>query len=167
MAGGLGERLGYDGIKVGIPIDLVTKQTFLEYYCNYVLTCQQKYANKGELIPFAIMTSDDTHALTVKILQENDYFGLNKGIHFVVLRSNLTPQVREDSSPLRQWGEICISSWITFDRYQTSRTRWHSYSPLCLGSCSKMDQRKQIMVIHLLRYQSSIFKSPTYCSGSK
>ena len=40
VAGGLGERLGYDGIKVGIPIDLVTKQTFLEYYCNYVLACQ-------------------------------------------------------------------------------------------------------------------------------
>ena len=25
VAGGLGERLGYDGIKVGIPIELVTK----------------------------------------------------------------------------------------------------------------------------------------------
>lgn len=25
VAGGLGERLGYDGIKIGIPIELVTK----------------------------------------------------------------------------------------------------------------------------------------------
>jgi UDP-sugar pyrophosphorylase len=37
VAGGLGERLGYDGIKVGIPIELVTKQTFLEYYISYIL----------------------------------------------------------------------------------------------------------------------------------
>lgn len=33
MAGGLGERLGYDGIKVALPIDLVTNTTYLEYYC--------------------------------------------------------------------------------------------------------------------------------------
>ena len=32
VAGGLGERLGYEGIKIGIPIELVTKTTFLEYY---------------------------------------------------------------------------------------------------------------------------------------
>jgi UDP-sugar pyrophosphorylase len=37
VAGGLGERLGYDGIKVGIPIELTTKQTFLEYYISYIL----------------------------------------------------------------------------------------------------------------------------------
>ena len=29
VAGGLGERLGYSSIKIGIPLDLVTNTTFL------------------------------------------------------------------------------------------------------------------------------------------
>lgn len=33
VAGGLGERLGYDGIKVALPIELVTNTTYLGYYC--------------------------------------------------------------------------------------------------------------------------------------
>jgi len=37
VAGGLGERLGYDGIKVALPIELATQKTFLEYYCQYIL----------------------------------------------------------------------------------------------------------------------------------
>jgi UDP-sugar pyrophosphorylase len=36
VAGGLGERLGYNGIKIGIPIELVTRKTFLEYYCSFI-----------------------------------------------------------------------------------------------------------------------------------
>ena len=37
VAGGLGERLGYDGIKVRIPIDLLTRSSFLQYYVEYIL----------------------------------------------------------------------------------------------------------------------------------
>jgi UDP-sugar pyrophosphorylase len=33
VAGGLGERLGYSGIKIGLPVDLVTETSFIEYYC--------------------------------------------------------------------------------------------------------------------------------------
>jgi UDP-N-acetylglucosamine pyrophosphorylase len=35
--------------------------------------------NKDEFyVPFAIMVSDDTHDRTVKLLEDNDYFGLGK-----------------------------------------------------------------------------------------
>jgi len=42
VAGGLGERLGYDGIKVSIEIELLTKTSFLQYYCEYILAFQKK-----------------------------------------------------------------------------------------------------------------------------
>ena len=77
VAGGLGERLGYNGIKIGIPIDLITMRSFLEYYCQYILTYQSKYSPHNEL-PLAIMTSDDTHALTVRLLEEHNNFGMSK-----------------------------------------------------------------------------------------
>jgi len=72
VAGGLGERLGYNGIKVSIAMELITRTTFLEYYVSYVLAFQKKVAK----IPLAIMTSDDTYALTVQLLKENNNFGL-------------------------------------------------------------------------------------------
>ena len=37
VAGGLGERLGYSSIKIGIPLDLVTETTFLQYYIENIL----------------------------------------------------------------------------------------------------------------------------------
>ena len=33
---------------------------------------------EGEAIPFAIMTSEDTHDKTVELLMENHHFGLKK-----------------------------------------------------------------------------------------
>jgi UDP-sugar pyrophosphorylase len=32
VAGGLGERLGYPGIKISIPMELLTGKTFIGYY---------------------------------------------------------------------------------------------------------------------------------------
>lgn len=75
VAGGLGERLGYKGIKVAIPMDVVTETTFLGYYIAYILAIQEKLGD-GNRLPFAIMTSDDTHALTVELLEKNNYFGM-------------------------------------------------------------------------------------------
>ncbi|KAI3716552.1 hypothetical protein L1987_67507 [Smallanthus sonchifolius] len=55
VAGGLGERLGYNGIKVQ-P---------LFCFCE----CKRD-------VPFVIMTSDDTHARTLQLLESNSYFGM-------------------------------------------------------------------------------------------
>ncbi len=43
VAGGLGERLGYPGIKVAIPFDLLAHKTFLNYYIEYILALQSKF----------------------------------------------------------------------------------------------------------------------------
>jgi UDP-sugar pyrophosphorylase len=61
VAGGLGERLGYPGIKVAIPFDLLAFKTFLNYYIDYILAFQTKFCKEGTKIPLLIMTSGDTH----------------------------------------------------------------------------------------------------------
>eukprot|EP00438_Fugacium_kawagutii_P026382 Skav218560 [mRNA] locus=scaffold1408:63434:84130:- [translate_table: standard] len=72
VAGGLGERLGFPGIKL---------------YCSFILACQ-RYARKETgksdlLLPFAIMTSGDTHQHTVELMAKNvaqPQLGLASGI---------------------------------------------------------------------------------------
>jgi UDP-sugar pyrophosphorylase len=79
VAGGLGERLGYDDIKVGIAMDLVTGTCFLKYYIDYLRAYQDRLSTDGSvIIPLCIMTSDDTHEKTLQLLETNNYFGLKK-----------------------------------------------------------------------------------------
>lgn len=108
VAGGLGERLGYTGIKISLPTETLTNTSYIELYCQQILAIQQRYGRRvgggegcvkisdvtvsvdGEdededaerevvqrvEIPFAIMVSDDTEALTKDLLIRNSYFGL-------------------------------------------------------------------------------------------
>ncbi|CAD6335526.1 unnamed protein product [Miscanthus lutarioriparius] len=81
VAGGLGERLGYKGIKVALPRETTTGKCFLQHYLESILALQEascKMVDEGcqTKIPFIIMTSDDTNALTIKLLESNSYFGM-------------------------------------------------------------------------------------------
>ncbi|CAL8468610.1 g8150 [Coccomyxa elongata] len=78
VAGGLGERLGYSGIKVALPTELASGKCFLEVYIESILALQSKAGGSAQL-PLAIMTSGDTHARTEKLLQDNAYFGMQPG----------------------------------------------------------------------------------------
>lgn len=40
IAGGLGERLGYNSIKVGLPIETFTNLTYLNFYIKKILAIQ-------------------------------------------------------------------------------------------------------------------------------
>lgn len=81
VAGGLGERLGYNGIKVALPSETTTGTCYLQLYIEYVLALQEASCKLAEgcqaEIPFAIMTSDDTHSRTVELLEKNNYFGMS------------------------------------------------------------------------------------------
>lgn len=81
VAGGLGERLGYSGIKLALPCEILTGTSFLQLYIENMISLQNEYkeqtGNSVE-IPLAIMTSDDTHDLTVKHFEANNYFGMKK-----------------------------------------------------------------------------------------
>ncbi|PSS31875.1 UDP-sugar pyrophosphorylase [Actinidia chinensis var. chinensis] len=81
VAGGLGERLGYNGIKVALPIESTTGTCFLQHYIESILALQdasRKIVEGGgqRQIPFVIMTSDDTHSRTLELLESNAYFGM-------------------------------------------------------------------------------------------
>ena len=74
VAGGLGERLGYSGIKLELPVELPTSKCYLQYYVE----CLDALSDENDPIPLAIMTSGDTHDKTVELLEKNDYFGRSK-----------------------------------------------------------------------------------------
>lgn len=40
-------------------------------------SCFELVGGSSKLIPFVIMTSDDTHARTFELLESNSYFGMN------------------------------------------------------------------------------------------
>mmetsp|Transcript_18562 Transcript_18562/g.33252 ORF Transcript_18562/g.33252 Transcript_18562/m.33252 type:complete len:498 (-) Transcript_18562:60-1553(-) len=81
VAGGLGERLGFSGIKVSLPSELVTGKPFLQLYADNILALQDRAreaSGDNELrLPLAIMTSGDTHQRTLDLLNSNHYFGLH------------------------------------------------------------------------------------------
>ena len=97
IAGGLGERLGYNGIKIDLPVCTIQKDyCYLKYYAQYALACRERalkyipeFQRDDFYIPFAIMVSDDTKARTVDLLEKNNYFGLGKHRVDVVKQENV------------------------------------------------------------------------------
>ena len=75
VAGGLGERLGYNGIKIGLPYESLSGKCFMELYAQTILAYENK-GRAGRRINLAIMTSDDTHEKTRELLEDNEYFNL-------------------------------------------------------------------------------------------
>ncbi|KAI9078297.1 hypothetical protein K1719_039673 [Acacia pycnantha] len=67
--------------KVALPVETITGTCFLQHYIESILALQEASCklSQGEsqvLIPFVIMTSDDTHERTLKLLESNSYFGM-------------------------------------------------------------------------------------------
>lgn len=96
VAGGLGERLGYSGIKVALPTQMTTGMTYLELYCKQILNIQKKYGN-GKLLPFAIMVSDDTAEQTINILKENNHYGLLKSQIKILKQEKVVSMTNNDA----------------------------------------------------------------------
>ena len=80
VAGGLGERLGYKGIKLALPSEIVTETSFMQLYVQFILALQQRArqatGNAALELPLAIMTSDDTDAMTQALLKAHHNFGM-------------------------------------------------------------------------------------------
>ena len=76
VAGGLGERLGHDGIKVELPAETLTCASFLQTYIASLLAIQRTSDDPSRPVPLVIMTSADTHEKTLALLRTNDYFGM-------------------------------------------------------------------------------------------
>jgi UDP-sugar pyrophosphorylase len=82
VAGGLGERLGYHGNKLDIPVEVTENTSYFAHYAGVIRAASQKL---GRRIPLVIMTSMDTDAGTAAALAANKNFGLESG-QITVLR---------------------------------------------------------------------------------
>ncbi len=75
VAGGLGERLGYNGIKIGLQTELLTLRTYIELYIENIKAYEDRVKKTEKVspdwfIPFCIMTSGDTHEGTISLLKK-------------------------------------------------------------------------------------------------
>ncbi|CAM9830567.1 unnamed protein product [Chrysoparadoxa australica] len=98
VAGGLGERLGYNDIKLKLPVDLCSGMCYLELYCKQILALQKRYGAE-QLLPLAIMVSGDTEPGTVCLLEENDYFGLCKE-QVTIMKQEKVPALLDNAARL-------------------------------------------------------------------
>uniref|UniRef100_A0A7S3PEE9 UTP-monosaccharide-1-phosphate uridylyltransferase n=1 Tax=Aplanochytrium stocchinoi TaxID=215587 RepID=A0A7S3PEE9_9STRA len=97
VAGGLGERLGFSGIKVALPSEVTTSTSFLRLYANQIRAMQVYNGETDVKLPFAIMTSEDTHDKTLKLLIDNDYFGLDSD-QVVLMKQEKVPSLIDDKA---------------------------------------------------------------------
>ena len=81
VAGGLGERLGYSGIKVALPTQITTGECYLSWYCRQILSAEHRATLAAESapvrLPLAIMVSEDTAERTRALLEKDNFFGLD------------------------------------------------------------------------------------------
>ena len=84
VAGGLGERLGYSGIKISLPMDITSEMPFIQFYIEMIKALHPT-------APLMIMTSNDTHSKTVELLKANNNFGMNGEGQLTLLKQELVP----------------------------------------------------------------------------
>ncbi|MCU0858023.1 MAG: UTP--glucose-1-phosphate uridylyltransferase [Pontiellaceae bacterium] len=77
VAGGLGERLGYSGIKLDIPVEVTENTTYLAHYAACLRAMEARMATPHP-VPLIIMVSEDTRAKTIASLEASRFFGLKK-----------------------------------------------------------------------------------------
>lgn len=98
VAGGLGERLGYNGIKLDIPVEVLETTPYIKHYAACIKAMEARM-EQPRPVPFIIMVSQDTGAKTVQTLEANSYFGLRKEqIH--ILKQELVPAIANNDGAL-------------------------------------------------------------------
>ena len=106
IAGGLGERLGFSGIKISLPVCTIKADySYLKFYSQYALACQERAkkldATLGDdfFVPFGIMVSDDTHDRTIALLEANDFFGMKRE-QIEIMKQENVPALINNSAKL-------------------------------------------------------------------
>ncbi len=98
VAGGLGERLGYSGIKLDIPIEVTETTPYLAHYAACLLAMESRM-DAPRPVPLIIMTSEDTNSKTLASLETHDWFGLQREqVH--ILKQELVPAITDNEGHL-------------------------------------------------------------------
>ena len=104
IAGGLGERLGYDGIKIGIQTELITLRPYIQLYIESIKAYEDRLKKVEKVssewyIPFYIMTSGDTHDKTKAFLEKNSNFGMKRD-QIILIKQNKIPAILDNDCHL-------------------------------------------------------------------
>lgn len=98
VAGGLGERLGYSGIKIDIPVEVTETTPYIEHYAANLLAMEARMETPRP-VPLIIMVSEDTDAKTRESLESNNYYGLRREqVH--ILKQELVPAISDNEGRL-------------------------------------------------------------------
>jgi UDP-sugar pyrophosphorylase len=98
VAGGLGERLGYNGIKLDIPVEMIETTSYIKHYASCIKAMESRMENPRP-VPFIIMVSQDTDTKTGEALEANDYFGLKRE-QVYLLKQELVPALADNDGAL-------------------------------------------------------------------
>ena len=88
--------------------------SYIKFYAQYVIAFRErvvamKHYGPEFFVPLCIMVSDDTHDRTIKILEENHYFGLDKSHVDLVKQENVPALLDNDGNmALYENGEFKI-----------------------------------------------------------
>jgi UDP-sugar pyrophosphorylase len=103
-AGGLGERLGYSGIKIGLQTELITLRPYIQLSIESIKAYEDRVKKAEKMppewyIPFCIMTSGDTHDKTKTFLEENANFGMKKE-QIILIKQHKLPAIIDNDCHL-------------------------------------------------------------------
>ncbi len=81
VAGGAGTRLNYSGPKGNVAATPLRNKSLFRVFAENILAAQHKF---NCIVPWYVMTSKANHEDTVRIFEDNDYYGLDKAnvMHF-------------------------------------------------------------------------------------
>lgn len=97
VAGGLGERLGFSGIKISLPAENTTNMCYMDVYARSILAIQKQFAEPGFLVPLAIMVSGDTETQTLQLFKDRQNFGLQSEQIFFMKQEEVAALLDNDA----------------------------------------------------------------------
>jgi len=84
-------------VKVALPTELSSGVCYLQFYIEYIISLQKKYADSRDL-PLCIMTSNDTNERTIRLLEKHSYFGLKKDQITIVQQGEGVPALIDNDA---------------------------------------------------------------------
>lgn len=108
VAGGLGERLEYNGIKIALPVQITTGQCYLGMYVSTILAYQDRakaQTGKDVVLPLFIMTSASTHELTMSLLAKHKNFGMAEG-QITCVKQEMVAAINDSKGGFAQSGPL-------------------------------------------------------------
>ena len=87
-----------------MPTEMTTETCYLQYYIEYILAVQKRFAGTTKKLPLCIMTSKDTHEKTVELLESNNYFGMESSQVTLVQQGMGVPALQDNEARIALYG---------------------------------------------------------------